>query len=273
MPAGTKTGCSLVDAELDRHFGTTGAPAAGMSQQTRAHLEECGRCRALYGYLIESPPALAVSRELQGKISSTLQQSLQPVKPVGSVRVLTAQLLVIFLIVALAATGMMNAVGIAVMKQWQLIGIIGFLAVGAAFLSLSLAWQMTPGSLRRVPATTALTILAASFLVGVAILFPWQTPEGFFRFGWHCLRVGLMMAGPAAVLFGILVWRGAPLGFGMLGATLGAIAGLLSVTILQFTCDHQDAIHLVAWHGGVLAISTLMGIVIGLSVRRFHFHA
>ena len=273
MLAGTKTGCGLVDAELDRHFETTGAPAAAMSQQTRAHLEECGRCRALYGYLIESPPAMAVSQELQGRISSTLQQSLQPVKPVGSVRVLTAQLLVIFLIVALAATGMMNAVGIAVMKQWQLIGIIGFLAVGAAFLSVSLAWQMTPGSLRRVPATTALAILAASFLVGVAILFPWQTPEGFFRFGWHCLRVGLMMAGPAAVLFGILVWRGAPLGFGMLGGTLGAIAGLLSVTILQFTCDHQDAIHLVAWHGGVLAISTLMGIVIGLSVRRFHFHA
>ena len=125
---------------------------------------------------------------------------------------------------------------------------------------------MTPGSLQRIPARGAMMILAAAFLIMVAILFPWHTPEGFFRLGWRCLKMGFMMAVPAAVLFGILVWRGAPLGLGTLGGTLGAIAGLLAITVLQFTCDTQEAIHLLVWHGAVPGLSALIGFLIGRSV-------
>ena len=71
---------------------------------------------------------------------------------------------------------------------------------------------------------------------------------------------------PAALVFAFLARRGARLSLGMLGGTLGAIAGLLGVTVLQFTCALQDIGHLLVWHGGVLVISTLAGALIGQSV-------
>jgi hypothetical protein len=54
-----------------------------------------------------------------------------------------------------------------------------------------------------------------------------------------------------------------------LGATLGATAGLLGVIVLQLQCPHQEALHLVAWHGGVLILATGAGIIIGRAVERF----
>jgi len=63
-----------------------------------------------------------------------------------------------------------------------------------------------------------------------------------------------------------LVRRGAFLNLTALGGTLGAIAGLLSVTVLQFTCNMQEIAHLLVWHGGVLVISTVVGALIGRSV-------
>jgi hypothetical protein len=54
----------------------------------------------------------------------------------------------------------------------------------------------------------------------------------------------------------------------LLGATLGAIAGLLAVTVLQYTCELQDIGHLLVWHGGVLVLSTLAGALIGDRLRR-----
>jgi hypothetical protein len=55
---------------------------------------------------------------------------------------------------------------------------------------------------------------------------------------------------------------------------LGAVAGLLAVTVLQYTCDLQQVGHLLVWHGGVLVLSTLAGSLVGDCVGRFgpRFH-
>ena len=39
-----------------------------------------------------------------------------------------------------------------------------------------------------------------------------------------------------------------------LGASVGAMAGLVAVTVLQFDCVYQEALHLLLWHWSVLAI-------------------
>src|SRR5579872_3879127 len=256
MPVEIKAKCTSMDAELDRQFGEESKP---FSPQARQHLDECERCRKLYEYLREMPPGSAVSPAVEFRITEKVKGSLKPVSRLYSTPVLAAQLLIVFLLLAAAVTSMMKVVGIEAMNSGQLAGISAILALGVLLLSHSLAWQMTPGSLQRIPAPAAVTILGVGLTAGFVFLFPWHTPEAFLIRGWHCLRAGLALAVPAAVLFWLLVRRGSPLNFTTFGASLGAIAGLLSVTVLQFTCNFQDVGHLLVWHGGVLAVSGAIG--------------
>ena len=66
----------------------------------------------------------------------------------------------------------------------------------------------------------------------------------------------------------LIVRRGAPLAVGTLGATIGAAAGLLGVTVLQFRCPLQEAPHLLVWHGGVLVLATVAGSAVALLAHR-----
>jgi hypothetical protein len=266
MPVQLKAYCESLDAEIDSRFG---APHEELCADARRHLAECERCRKLYSYLFAPFPRVSMPAELEGRIGKTLQSSLPPVKPAGSAPAIASRFFLIFILAAILVAGTIGLTGWRLMNRSQLVAVASALMLGAVLLSFSLAWQMTPGSLRRISASRAITILALLFLLTVAILFPWHTPEGFFRLGWRCLKMGFTMAVPAAAVFGILVRRGAPLGPGTLGGTLGAIAGLLAITVLQFTCDTQEAIHLLVWHGAVLGLCAVTGFLIGQSVGIF----
>jgi hypothetical protein len=262
MSAELKAACESVDAEFDRQFGDAGFT---FSVNARRHLDECGRCRDLYGYLAAPASVVSVPPELSERVEQVLKSSLRPVKQAGSVTRIASQLFLAFMIMAAAVASFLKPAGLKAMTGGELAGVTAALAIGAALLALSLAWQMIPGSLPRFSAKTAITMPAAAFLVTVTVLFPWRAPEEFFRAGWHCLGLGMVLAVPAAILFGSVVRRGAGLGGGMLGATSGAIAGLVSVTILQANCAMQEAIHMLVWHGGVLVVSTVAGYLIGRS--------
>lgn len=47
-----------------------------------------------------------------------------------------------------------------------------------------------------------------------------------------------------------------------IGASVGALAGLLAASVLQFTRDRQDAGHLLVWHGGILLASIVLGMLV-----------
>ena len=93
MPTELKTDCKSLDAELDKQFGGQSQP---LSPQARQHLDECERCRKLYQYLAETPPAAAVSPEVQRRIVERAQKSLEPVSQLRSISVLAGQLLIVF---------------------------------------------------------------------------------------------------------------------------------------------------------------------------------
>lgn len=267
MPTELKFSCESVDTEFDRLLSGQGSE---VSLSVLQHLGECARCRDLYEFLTAPPEKVALAPEICDRAQQTLLSTLKPVRPAPSTRVLALQLFLAFLILAMLMVGMMDTVGLRAMETWQLIAIGIVLTGGAILLSASMAWQMSPGSLHRVSARNAIMILGAAFAAAAVILFPWDTPAGFFRLGLHCLGIGSMMAVPAVALFGVLAWRGAPLGLGTLGGTLGALAGLMAMTVLQFTCGLQDAGHLVTWHGGVLVLTTLVGIIVGRYGGRIH---
>lgn len=264
--------CSQIDQELDTVLAgnaaiqAVGPGRASLSESALVHLRKCERCRRLYHWLIEAPAdgigsAVADSAAIEA-VQARLKQTLKPVTPQASPRVLAAQFLLVFLLFSAPMIGMMGTGGLHEMNLTQLIGIVIVLICGAALLSFSLAWQMSPGSLHRVPPRIAMIALAGGFLAATAVLFPWEEQEAFLESGWSCLKAGLLMAAPSSLMFWLLVRRGHTMASGILGASLGAMAGLLGTSVLQFTCNRQDAIHLLVWHGGVVIAAPVLGFVV-----------
>jgi hypothetical protein len=223
----------------------------------------------LYEWVSAEVNADELAPAVYGRIQRKLQATLEPVSPLPSTPALAIRFLVAFSLFALPIGGILGFAGFHRMGVEQLIGVTVILAVGAAALSFSLAWEMIPGSRRPFSTGLAVAVLAASFLGCVAILFPWRTPKAFVAQGWPCSVMGAGIAVPAAVLFWLLVRRGTPLSRETLGGALGALAGLLGVTVMQFSCSRQEAGHLLVWHGGVLLATTLTGILIARAFRHF----
>ncbi len=218
--------------------------------------------------LLELASAPELSPDLRRKLSDALGTSLQPVKPLPSASVLTVQFASIFVVFAAALIATMGVAGFRTLQAWQALGIAAILAVGVSLLSLILAWQIRPGSRQKVPAVLSWACYGIGFLTGAAILFPWRQSEAFASQGWPCLLTGSAVAIPGGVLFWLLARRGVPLSAVTFGGTLGAIAGLLGLTVLQFRCIHQDAAHIIVWHGGVLLVSVVAGILLARVLER-----
>jgi hypothetical protein len=265
-PSGAiSAGCKLIDAELD------GGPES-LSEEAAAHLRDCERCRRMYQWFAAKTSRPEASPAILRNIQNDLKRSLRPVKPQPASPALATRLMILFLLLASPVILMMGTAGLHEMTWMQRVVMLSVLTFGAGVLSLSLAWQMTPGSLQRIAPRAAILCLVAGFLLGAAILFPWHAPEVFLTQGWPCLRAGLLVAIPGGALFWLLARRGAAYGAGTLGATLGAIAGLLGTFVLQFHCNIQDAGHMVIWHGGILAVSVGLGILAAGGVERLASH-
>jgi hypothetical protein len=235
------TDLKLQDAEIDRLLASTPPP--------------------------EAPPELARS------IGGALAASLQPVKPMPGTSALAVQFAAVFLVFAVALIGMMGITGFRTLHAWQAVGMVAILALGVTVLSVALAWQIRPGSLQKIPAASSWLYFGLGFVAGAALLFPWRSAEPFVAstfvsHGWHCLMAGSAVALPGGILFWLLSRRGVPLSAGAFGGTLGAIAGLLGVTVLQFRCIYQDAAHLMVWHGGVVLVAIAAGVGIARLLER-----
>jgi hypothetical protein len=217
--------------------------------------------------LLELAPAPELSPELHRQISGALAASLQPVKPIPATSVLAGQFASIFLVFAAALIALMGVTGFRTLDAGQAVGIVVILAVGVSLFSLLLAWQIRPGSLQEIPAKLAWACFGVGFLTGAALLFPWRGAEAFVSRGWPCLVAGSAVAIPGGVLFWVLTRRGVPLSAGAFGGTLGGLAGLLGMTVLQFRCLYQNATHLLVWHGGVLVLSITTGVLIALAIE------
>jgi hypothetical protein len=256
--------CTAVDAAFDRLFG---APAQSISVAVHRHLAECIRCRTLYAWFSEAGPAPVVPAPVSERIRRSLHASLSPVRARLPIAAIVGRLAVVFLVSVLLASAVRGVDGWRAMTPWQIVVMAVTLSAGALLLCASVSWQSIPGSLPWFDAPAALAIPIAALLIAVFSLFPWHVSSGFVADGARCLEMGLGMAIPAALVFWLLTRRSSPGILPRSGSTLGAIAGWVSVTILQFSCSRQEAGHLVAWHGAVLVIAIASGALIGCRPR------
>jgi hypothetical protein len=187
--------------------------------------------------------------------------------------VLALQFASVFVVFATALIATMGITGFRTLRLWPALGMVAILALGVTLLCTALAWQIRPGSLQKIPAVSSWLCFGLGFLAGAALLFPWHAAEGlvshaFLAHGASCLLAGSAVAIPGGILFWLLSRRGVALSATVFGGSLGAIAGLLGVTVLQFRCIYQNMAHLVVWHGSVLLVAIAAGVLLARMLDR-----
>ena len=255
--------CEQLDTILDQ-----GLSRAPLPNEAQRHLATCPRCRALHDWLTASPSGDDIPANLRERVRRTIGRVVPPVKPLPPLGASAGRVLMIFCAAVAVMLAVMGTAGLARMTPVQIAGMSALLIAGAALFAVSLARQMRPGSAQRLPAPLILSVFGAGLLIGMALLFPFRDQPAFVATGWPCLAAGLGMAAPSALLLWLTVRRGAWLSLQILGVTLGATAGLLGVTVLQYQCPHQDAWHLLVWHGPVLAVAAGAGLLVARVAMR-----
>jgi hypothetical protein len=237
------------------------------------HIAQCGQCQCLAAVLNESRPTPLLSRSQLDRINAALLRNLVPVKPLASSYLFFIGLASVF--VALLALGVwLNGA-----TQWRQvvtfrkIGILVSLSTCAALMALSLVHSMAPGGKNPV-SPTLLPMGAFSLLaILVASTFPWHAEPHFILTGAACMKSGLTYAIAAALSFWFLLRRGAILAPGLIGATAGALSGLVGAAVLDVQCPSSNAYHILIWHQGVMLAAMAGGFAIGrlVGLRRNRF--
>jgi Negative regulator of sigma F len=212
--------------------------------------------------LLERAPAPECPPELVRDIAGALISSLKPVKPLPSTSVLALRIALVFVLLAAGLIGMLGIATFGTLTALQRFGIGTVLSVGVVLFSVTLAWQMRPGSFQRVPAKLSWTMFAVALVGSFAFLLPPRGSEAFVLDGSPCLLIGSAIAVTSGVVFWLIARAGVSVAPVSLGGTIGAIAGLLGATVLQFRCEYQNAGHLALWHGCVLALAIGVGCVV-----------
>ncbi len=260
MTSRAEAGCRRFDRYLDTQFRNCGAE---MPEEFRRHLELCQRCAALYRWACRERAGEQPPPEFEDALSARLCASLTPVKPLPSGHILALRFIVIFGLLLVFLAGLMGSSGVKYMTEAQFFSLVMILGTAAVLLAVSLSWQMVPGGGQRIPAPLLIGVFVAGFTLMVALQFPWEQTGEIFGHGWECAAVGLMMALPAGAILLLFAARGTPLSYRTVGATLGAVSGLLALTALQLSCHNQHAGHILVWHGGVVVVCICTGYLLG----------
>ena len=237
--------------------------ADSLMHSVQAHIEECKRCRE-FARIVEWPAADAHidSSQIEG-LQKTIVAGLRPVRPLPSSWVFLAAFALIFGALTYVGVLHLGAYGWFVLMPVQRIAVFTTLAASTSLLAFSLVRQMVPGqkSLFR-PGLLPVGVLVMLCLV-VASVFQVRT-DLFLRNGKACLEAGVPYAIPAAVVFWLILRRGAILSPRVVGAISGTLAGLVSTTVLEVHCPNLNVWHILVWHVGIALLGLIAGLLVAI---------
>ena len=236
--------------------------------QVMEHLGKCGDCRALVSAMGEGGEQTAPLETNLKRIEARIVKTLKPVRPLAPSRFFLFACAIIFLcVVAIGATPF-GMSGWGALSLAQKAGVFASLITSALLLAVSMVGQMAPGSKYALaPAGLPIVILTALLIVLAAAFHPRAEPA-FVADGLVCMKNGLTHAIPAAVLFWLLVRRGAMLNPKLIGAAAGGLAGLTGLTVLEINCPNLNVFHILVWHWGLVLIGSGAGALLGAAVER-----
>ena len=249
--------CRGVDSEIDLQSTQV------LSFKASQHVDDCRQCSRLIQLLNHTGSTAALSRAQLQRIQSAIAYNLKPVRPLPRFSVLLFICTVIFLAVLCSGAQLLGIKAFWTLTLAQSIVIFGTLAVSAGLLGVSMVGQMTPGSHYVIaPALLPIAIFALVAVI-VTLNFRASTETDFAANGLLCLRNGLMFCVPAGVCFWLLFRRGAMLVPKLVGAATGELAGIVALGVLELNCPNRNAVHILAWHVGVVLVGLVAGLLLG----------
>lgn len=249
--------------EVEEALAMSNAGRTSSSMQpVLAHIKDCRHCQDI-AWIVELPIGEAqVESDQIERLEKMIVDDLRPVRPLPPAWVFLAAFAVIFIGLTTLGVFYLGANGWFALMTGQKIAIFSTLAGSAALLAFSLVRQMVPGekSLFR-PALLPIPIFVLLCLV-IASVFQARIDQHFMKAGEACLKAGVPYAIPAALVFWLILRRGAILSARAVGAITGMLAGLVSTTVLEIHCAYLNVWHILVWHVGI----ALLGMIVGLLV-------
>lgn len=216
--------------------------------------------------LFDEIPVPVITPAMRTQIEAAVRPSLHPVSPLPSLAVKSAQFFCVFVAIGVLKVAVFGTRAFEQMTAEVLAGQLAMTLGAALVLSISLAREMVPGRLRKLPQPLAVGMVFTAFAAAAVLVIPAQARRAFLADGLPCLVSGLLLTLPAVGLLWDLLRRGAPLPGRAFGLTLGAAAGLLGATVPNVplsTCSHDIAgAHLLIFHGGVVLVAAIAGLVV-----------
>lgn len=246
---------------------SSGSGDSVLEPQVAAHLIQCEYCLCLIHFLDKADGEPPASESVIRRIQADILDHLTPIRPLVSSRILLLWCAIIFLSVMAVGAHLLGMNGWGAMSIVQRIGVLVTVAAGAVLLALSMVREMVPGG-KHVFAPAVLLVATLSLPAAlIAFMFRPQQESAFLATGVLCMKNGFMYSIPAAFLFWLILRRGAILYPKLIGGIAGGLAGLVGLSVLEVNCPNLNLFHILVWHGGVVAISSLGGALLGAIVE------
>jgi hypothetical protein len=210
---------------------------------------------------IPDPRRLALIRQ-------TLTKSVKPVRPLPSNGTMMLLCVGVFILLAILLAmpggfpGFVRGSGPVLSVEYG-VSLLLALALAGAVVE-----RMIPGSRHTIPPAACVVLTIVLLSVTATLLFHDPKASDFVRQGIPCLRLGLLCAIPAACLTVAMVRRGFVTDTLSAGTSAGALSGLLGTAVLELHCPVFSATHIIAWHAGVIAVTSLAGALSGWVLAR-----
>ena len=256
--------CREMDAVIASHARDLALP-----DEAAEHLVECDGCRLLVKAFDRSYNSLGPPEGRLRQIQAAIKEDLRPVRPLASAGVFLLAFMLISLAVVAIGSLLLGVNGWNALGSIQRMTIFAALTASVFQLAISVVRQMVPGGKHSIsPRLLPIGILTGLILV-TAVIFRVRHETPFVPAGLACLRTGLTYSIPAALLFWVLLSRGAVLYPKLTGAAAGEFAGLIGVSVLEVGCPNLDVYHILVWHLCVILLCVIGGLSLGAAVDRF----
>lgn len=215
--------------------------------------------------LLNSVPQAAPSRvspAVMEGVRASILQDLKRVRPMPPTGLLAPVFLTITLAIAIGGAAALGFGGFRALEPLQRTVIYAVLALTATLGSIAVSQAMIPAA-RSLPPLVIALAPSSLMLVVFAALFNDYGAGRFIAEGIRCLLTGAGVAAITACTLALLVRRGVVLNPVAAGTTMGTLAGLAGVALLELHCPNKAVPHNAVWHVSVILLSTLVGRLAG----------